>query len=278
MKWLEDGIVDFIISVYNSFFSGISMVYEEAMKTPSTFNGTVWDIVTQFNENAVLPIAWSILTLVLLFELSSLFKRADVKGIDGVYWIGLIFLKIGIAKMVMENMPLIIDTIFALASQIVSNGRQLLLLDEAGITDTTALSDALDRSNIVQLLGYMVQAIIVQIAGTVCTQLSLIVVRLRFIEIYVITAVASIPLAFFVSQEYGIIAKNYIKRLAGLALQVVFIIIVLYIYSIFVAEGTFNATDANPIGGLMSALGYSILMIIALFQTGGWAKSLFGAN
>ena len=228
--WLKNGMVDYIIGVYQGLFNGFNNVYSIAIMSPSAFNKDIWDIVTKFNKTAVLPIAWSILSLFMLLELASLFKRADVKGLDGLYWIMQILLKIMIAKIVMENMTTIIDAIFEVSGAIVNNAH--ITLQSLPKNTTTELSDALSQKNEVELLGYFVCALIVNIGSSICTVLAEIIVKLRFIEIYVFTGIAAIPFATLPSKEYGVIGQNFIKRMCALALHCVFIILVLYIYTV----------------------------------------------
>lgn len=276
MGWLTDGIVEFISSVYSGLFHGFSTLLNMAKLSPEGFNKTLWDAVTTFSHGAVLPVAWSILSLFLLMELAQHFKRSNAKGMESIYWIGLIFLKIAIAKLVMDNMDTIINAIFQIVSTMITNGTQFVVTDK--MVDSNTLSDALEGANIVTLLGYMIESLIIRLGSEMCFLLSKIVIQLRFIEIYVFTAVAPLPFATLPSDEYGQIGKSYIKRMSALAIHALFIVIVLYMYSVLLNGAIFNVTDANVTGAMWEALGYSILCVIALFQTGGWAKSLCQAN
>ena len=76
MDWVKDGIVDFVANTYSSFFSGVTAIVAEAVKSPSTFNSDIWASVTGFNNTVVLPISYTILSLFLLLELHSMMKRA----------------------------------------------------------------------------------------------------------------------------------------------------------------------------------------------------------
>lgn len=277
---IKDGIVNFLVTVYSGFFTGVQDIFAIATASPSEWNdGVLWNAVVDFNTNAVLPIAWTLLGFFLLMELAELMKRSDAKGVESIYWVALILLKIGIAKLVMDNMDIVILAIFEISTNIVSNGGELMNANAGTITaDTSALADGFDKSNIVTLLGYVIIAIILQLAQYVCFILAKLVIYLRFIEVYVFTALCALPFATLPSQEYSSIGKNYIKRMLALSLQVVFIAIVLYCYVILIGSSTVKVSASDPLGGLFNALTYSLLMVIALFQTGGWSKSLTGAN
>ena len=64
--------------------------------------------------------------------------------------------------------------------------------------------------------------------------------------------------------------------MCALALHVIFIVLVLYMYGLLM-KGSMPTIDAsNPMNALYEGFGYTILAVIALFQTGSWSKSLIG--
>lgn len=278
MDWLSDGIVGYIVGVYQGFFTSVTSLIDEAMKTPSSFNGVAWKAVTDFHDNAVLPVAWTLLSLFLLFDLVRIIRKYNAQGMELIYCVSMTLFKIGFAKIIMENGMVIVNGIFGIGTYILSLGKGYISTSANANIDITKLTDALDKTNIVSLLGLMISSFIIDLANKMCNVLSFCVVRLRFIEIYVMTAITSLPLSTLPSEEYKSIGIGYLKRMAGLATHAIFIVIVLYLYSILVTTDMFVGNNVNALDGLLSGLGYSILMVIALFQTGGWAKSVWSAN
>ena len=276
--WLEDGIADAILAIYREIGIGMSSVMADAVKSPSVYNSSAWQAVNKFNDDVVLPIAWTVLSLFLLLELVSLFKRADVRGLDSVYWVCIIILKILLAKLLMENMTTIINAIFDISSNMVSSAQNSFNSTTGGFTisDTAAanLKHAMESENTVGMIGLMIIGYVIKIINSLCTILAKVIVGLRFIEIYVFTSIASLPFATLSSNEYSSIGKNFIKRMIALALHVIFIIIVLYLYGMLASGATIDTSSASNM--LFQALGYSILCVIALFQTGSWSKRLMG--
>lgn len=276
--WLEDGIADAILAIYREIGIGMSSVMADAVKSPSVYNSSAWQAVNKFNDDVVLPIAWTVLSLFLLLELVSLFKRADVRGLDSVYWVCIIILKILLAKLLMENMTTIINAIFDISSNMVSSAQNSFNSTTGGFTisDTAAanLKHVMESENTVGMIGLMIIGYVIKIINSLCTILAKVIVGLRFIEIYVFTSIASLPFATLSSNEYSSIGKNFIKRMIALALHVIFIIIVLYLYGMLASGATIDTSSASNM--LFQALGYSILCVIALFQTGSWSKQLMG--
>lgn len=276
--WLKDNLADVVLGIYSEIGKGMTSVLSDAVKSPSVYNSTAWSSVTKFNSDVVLPIAWTILSLFLLIELVSLFKRADVRGMDSIYWVCIIILKILLAKLLMENMTTIINAIFDISSHMVTSAQSSFSSASDGFTLTNEakanLSLAMSNESVLGMLGLWIIAVLVKVANSVCTVLAKVIVDLRFIEIYVFTAIASLPFATLSSNEYSSIGKNFIKRMIALALHVIFIIVVFFIYGALCNGATVDTTSASNM--LVQALGYSILCVIALFQTGGWSKQLMG--
>ena len=178
----------------------------------------------------------------------------------------------------MENMTTIINAIFDISSNMVSSAQNSFNSTTGGFTisDTAAanLKHAMESENTVGMIGLMIIGYVIKIINSLCTILAKVIVGLRFIEIYVFTSIASLPFATLSSNEYSSIGKNFIKRMIALALHVIFIIIVLYLYGMLASGATIDTSSASNM--LFQALGYSILCVIALFQTGSWSKQLMG--
>ncbi len=242
-------------------------------------DGTLWNAVVKFNDIAVMPIAWILLSMFMMFDMVRVIERSQSKGPDQMMLICQVLLKILIAKVILENGTVIIAAIFEISSFIIAKGKTILPVGKVDIApDTSAFADAFEDANILALLGYFIEGLLLSLAQKITTIIGQVIIQLRFIEIYAFTAVSSLAFSTFPSEEYSQIGKNYIKRLAAAALHVVFICAVLFCYVTILHKISFAGIADNPTGALFSAFGYSILMVIALFQTGGWSKSLTQAN
>lgn len=279
--WLTGSLAERIIQIYESLAVSMSDVSALALKTPKNFNPRLWKAVQEFNAKAVMPVGWALLSLFLLIELASIMKKTDARGMDAIYFISLVLIKVLIAKMIMENMTDIIQMFFDLSSFMLKRAGSLFTVKDASLTlnasTKAAISDAVSKMNIVDCLGTWIEAELIGIAGSICAMIAKLCVVLRFVEIYVFTAIAAVPMATLINEKLGDIGYSYLKRMAALAVHVVFIIIVLYCYMVLVSDKSIF-TSKNVMGSLMGSLGYSILAIVALFQTGNWSKGLFGVH
>lgn len=267
---------------FNELFGGMNELFTLAQVTPMEWmDGEIWNIVVAFNDSVVLPIAWSILSLFLLMELATFFKRSDVKGLDGLYWISMIFLKIAVAKMVMENMHVIIGGIFEVASAIVNSGQSFINTGNGvlsfGNISLNEIEAILSDYSKWQLFETSIFCWLLRIAQFVCSTLCSVVILLRFVEVYAFSSLCALPFSTLPSQEYSQIGKSYIKRMVALALHVVFIIVILFIYVKIMNNQLFVLENGDVLAPMWDVIKYSVLLVIALFQSGSWAKQLTGA-
>jgi uncharacterized membrane protein YczE len=105
-----------------------------------------------------------------------------------------------------------------------------------------------------------------------------VIIAGRMIEIYVQMAIAPIPIATFPNSEMSNIGKNFLKSFAAVCIQGVLIYIVVNMFGLLFGEmgdigGATNFTDS-----LLAAAGYSFVLVIAIYSTGRWAKSICNAS
>lgn len=187
----------------------------------------------------------------------------------------IVILKIMLAKLLMENMTTIINAIFDISSSMVTSAQNQFIGSAKGFTiskeATDNLTNALSKYDTLGMLGVFVTSLLVKIANAVCTILARVIVDLRFIEIYVFTAIAALPFATLASNEYSTIGKNFIKRMIALAIHVIFIVIVLYMYVILANGATISTTDATDMIfqaiRIFSALRYCVISNWKLVKT-----------
>lgn len=126
-------------------------------------------------------------------------------------------------------------------------------------------------------------AFLVNGARLISFMLADVVCKMRLIEIYVFTAVAPIAISTLASKEYQNIGISFIKRLLALGLQGAFIVLVCSMY-VTIVQATLNSMVSGGevsglnIGMMVPLVGYAILLVITIFRTGGWAKSLLQVN
>lgn len=275
--WLTDGIVSLIVNTFTGLVANIEELSILAQKAPSQFNPELWNTVTAFNKTIVLPVAYLVFGCFIMADFIKILTKQNPNGIEAMHMVLVVIIKMVIGEAILTNIPEIIDAIFGIATEMLkSNTLQISNYQ----LNPAEVSDALEQENIVSLIMILIQCGIINVVNMICKIMSTLIIQLRFIEIYIFAGIAALPAAVLTSGNHEIssIGYNFIKRMCALALQVVFIMVCFMMYSAIARGGALTVTDNEVIMNLWSILGNSILLVIALFQTGTWSKSLFGVH
>lgn len=283
--WL-DTMGDQLANIIDSMNGGFSSLFKDLLVSPKDFiNGSIWKISQQISE-IIKPIGWALLILFFLIELTALLKRRDFKDEDALYDLSIIFLKMALAKLAMENLAIIINTIYEIGAYAISllQTKNVTEFNENGLTAASnnleayksGLQDLYNSTKIIGLnkLGAWIVSNVIYLVSMGCQILSKIVIYMRYIEIYIWISIGSLAISTSVSQEYSSIFKNWIKRQAALSIQVILLGVCLVFYVNFVQQQTYEIKFDT----LWLILSAQVLLVMMMFQTGNWAKSIVGAN
>lgn len=242
---------------------------------------SLWNTATGISMNCTAPIAVVFLGIFLSMEIFNLATRTRTEnGIDFVYQILMSVLKMAICIFFIENMSTLILACFQVSGAIIKN---ISYFNTTINYDSQTLIDGVKEhyeSGSFFDWSLLIDYISVWLAKTgaqICAVIAKLVLMIRFIEIYVFTAAAPIAFATLPSSEYSGIGKNFIKRLLALGLQGVMIVICCSLYLTIVNAYVGGANIyilEHPVLGGMQLFGYNLLLVIVLFQTGGWSKQL----
>lgn len=291
MKMLDEffnGLASDIGNVFANYFVSLNDVMKLAQAAPNdAIDGfpsqALWSASKDLSSVIGTGVASVIISLFLFFELAAIFNRTDTKGLDGIYWILMAFLKVAVAITIAKNMSIIILMCFQISSEIIKGMQQTSTFSLLEFNSNDISQELIDYFKDKEAGTILGGYIVAQLANCV-NHASIVIVKLvcqiRFIEIYVFTAVAPLPFCTFCNNEFKHIGISFIKRLLALALQGVFICIVCVFYVQIVNASIGSALDvsSNPTGAMFTMMGYSVLLLIAVFQTGGWSKSLLQVN
>lgn len=268
---------------FSTYFADIDMILALAKAGPSdAVEGfpavALWGAASNMATSVGVGIAASLVALFLFFELGQMFTRSDTKGLDGLYFIFMALFKVSVVILVCKNIPIIIGMCFQIASTATANVADGAFLTEElnkSIDLATPIKEAAEKVDGMGRFGPLLMGFVAKIATTIGSIGAELICKLRFVEIYVFTAIAPIPLCTLASKEYKNIGISYLKRLLALGLQGTFIVIVCGLYVAIVNAAMAPVVEGGDLMNMMSACaGYSILFVIALMQTGGWSKSL----
>ena len=265
IQWITE-LNDKLLSVGQSGYLSIGI---------GSFNATLYGYIKTIMTSVVMPVAYVILALFFVLELYKASIKIDGAGGGSSFGAEMVFkvmFRMVLCKVAVDSSLLFMEAIYNVTLNL-TQGVAGVLGSSAmtGGLDVAALTTQINSMGLGDQLGLFVELVIVKFAVWVIVGLVQVICIARFIEIYVFVAVSPIPIATFPSDDLNTIAKNFLKSFAAVCLQGVFIYIILSFFPML-----FNANilgDTSIFGMLL----YSVILALAVFSSGKWAKSICNA-
>lgn len=271
-----------IINMLEGIFSNITNFAGEssALISPmNTYNEQIFNWSKLILENVMMPVSTTILALFALLELHRASLKMDSMGSSGMpaeIVIKILF-RVAMAKIALDSIPIIMQALYNLTTYLTTRISSFLQVTEITGIDVSQYRDSIEDLDFGQQLGQFSTCFLVKIITWIATKVASIIVSARFIEIYLYFAVSPIPAATFLSDEHSQIGKNFLKSFAAACLQGTLIYIVLSFFPILMGGALADST-AGIDGALSGAMGYSLVLVVSIFSTGKWSKSIVGAS
>lgn len=234
---------------------------------------------------SVKPVASVLLSLFAMMELFKWSTRADTFGISGngvtrVELLGLSLLKIAIIIEFIHNLENIMWGLYEAGTQLMISIQSAAgTINPGGLTSMTIeqMKDLVAAQNygvldrILAYVGLIPVGIIISLTAIAV----MVIFYGRLIEIYVMVALAPIPLSTMVHEEFSQIGKGFLKSFCAVVLQGAVIIIVLSLYSVIINEAMID--QANISAMMWGLAGYGILLVMALVGSSAMSKRILNA-
>ena len=245
-----------------------------------TLNGDglgISPMIQTLSQNVILPIAGIILAYVMCYELIQIIiQKNNLHDVDTWIFFKWIF-KTFIAVLLVSNTWQIVSGVFNLGNQIVQQAAGTISTTVGLDTSAamTQLIDGLQNKNIGELIGLFLSSEFVFLTINLLSLCVFLVVYARIIEIYLVTSLAPIPFATFTNHDWSHVGQNYLKSILALAFQGFLIMVCMGIYAVLLN----NIVFVDDLGAAMwICVGYTALLVYALFKTGSVSKSIFAAH
>ena len=277
--WIKQELIDAILASFNGIFNSVNnQIGEIAVnvgQTPEAWNSDIFDMVRGISDAVVVPIAGIILTFVATYELIQLIiEKNNMKDIDYAVIFKWMF-KTFCAVFILTNTFDIVMAIFDVAQHVINESAGIIIgtfdLDIA-LADLEAM---LADMGMWELIGVWLELNIAGLGIWIMTICIFVITFGRMVEIYLVVSVAPIPLSTMANHEWGQIGSNYLKSLFAVAFQGFLIMICVAIYAVLVQ--TIPAAD-NIHASVWGTMGYTVLLVFALYKTGSLSRQIFSAH
>jgi len=256
-----------------------------ASMLPGGGGASVADFMRGVNRELVIPVAHSILVLVMMVQLIKISQRADASAqmpvVKEVAFLAVFFT---IFTWLIDRSWDICLAIFDVAHNIT-----VAMTVPGGTFDPAALTDTLTGvTGIVNLIPFLLVLLIAFIAAGAAFVLALVITWARALQIYIMMAFAPIPFALLGFEETKSFGVGFLKNFASLCLATTILVMMLQLFPLLVnAAVAFGSVAVPGVDGATSPLGrgeISVLAIVAmclvlifgLAKSGSWAKDILG--
>ena len=278
----------------------VETISTELTTSPDAWQGgKIWQLIEKIAEQVALPVAGTVFTFVVLWELISLLIQPNnLADVDFVSVLMKWFVKTLVAAWFISNSLTLCNCFFGIGASMVSGTTEIITekIDSENkqglkllhfLTDNYGNKDQDDeRGDVSGLIRLTVYTwfidIIIKFIGILVT----IILYSRMISIYLHCAVAPLPLATITNHHLTGIGTGYLKNVFALAMQAVLMMICVAIYGVLVADVfdpySIAVNAANGITAISllnkacwSTVGISILLVYTMFKSEGITKQIF---
>ena len=277
---------DAIVAMLNALSEAAVGNTDDLLLSPEQYNSALYQGAITIHNTAVKPITAIVLSVMFVIMLASSSTRVEGDRELGVRIIAATMFKCALVLVVAQNAVLILNAINSIATTVVSTANSVDVGGTAGVGSQIgdAMRDDIADAGMVKQLGMLVILLIPFIVAEVGGVLATVLVFVRFLQLYMLSAFASLPLAFFGHEDTKQIGVGYLKRYATTALQGVMLIIAVKLYQALLSGWLGNSVHYDGttdmwnfvIGNFGSFLVAPAVLIFLLFGSNSLAKAIVG--
>lgn len=283
---------DGLRSLLNQISQGMDPTISSLLtQTPAGKYPDAYRTVTNIATTAVKPVAMTVLAVVFSLEILHASQSIDQDGTQGVRTITKSLFKIIIVYMAAMNASWLCELITYLIQQIGTGVSRLITLPNTASADdkATKLGDALENSGALGQanLGQQLVAIIMLLIPFLIARLAGLAVQVlivaRFVELLILTAFGSLPIAFLSYDGTKSWGEAYIREYTSCAFSNITLLIGLAVYqpvanSLFAGNKNLGSLSLNEVvfTHWMDLVTVSVLMVALVLISQKASKALFG--
>lgn len=248
-----------------------------------SFSQKLYSYTSNIQSNVFLPIAYTVLAIFFLLELWHAATKTEGQGngaMISVETIIKILLRIVICKTVVDMSPQLFEGIFNLFNGITE---QIQGITGSGsnlknIPGFDEMANKLNEMSFIECIGPFFLCAITLLVVCVAYLAAKVIFMLRFIEIFIYICVSPVPMATLANGEIGQVGKNFLKGFIAVCLQGTFLFLVFAFAPPLINDLLSEGSSSGDVAlSLLSVMAASIILVIGIFSTGRWAKSICNA-
>lgn len=283
-KGIYEGLFEACDSAFSGLFDSLNKHVGDAAttlsKTPQGWSETAYNTVKNVSENAFLPIAASLITVIFCWELIRMVQDSNSMQHITVDKIVVALLKLGLCLLVCSKAFDIVMSFFDLGSKATT-----LLADttEGTFGDGLAFSDlvtppeemtSVSMGNIMSLLWYLIIIWIGRIMIIVAGCIIYVRCVIWFLELLVYSSAAPIPYSTWINKEWSQLGMNYTRKMLSLVFQGPFMLLLFAIYG-----GVLDGISSDDFTvSMVMIIGCGFALCMMMFKVSSISDSIFNAH
>ena len=287
---MKDALKKLVEFLFNGHASSVDSVTKDILD----FSAGTSQVVSDISDFAVMPVALTVLAIVMMVELNRKASHIEADHQTGVKLIAAVIFKYIILVMAVKNSGILLNAIRALVANVM--GDPHLDPEGAGVSvnengaAVSAFQASIDKASSVDQVGMLIFLLIPFLVTLAAKATLMIVVLLRFAEIYMLTAFSPLPFAFLGNDETKSFGTSFLRKYVEVCIHGVCIIVSILIYKgiISVASNAENGSflEVSPIGSddplawlvgnYLPILITPVILMMVVLGSGKIAKAIAG--
>lgn len=241
------------------------------------YHGTMWETVSAVHNLGVKPVTSMILAIMFTMMLARTSASVDGDSQLGAKIVAVTMFKVAMVFLVVQNAMPILGALNQISTDIT---KVITQNPGAGVTCAgDMMKNRVDAMNPMEQVGALLLMFIPFILGAIVFVVPFVLIFSRFFQLYIMSAFASLPLAFLGHEDTKPISIGFLKAFAATALSGTVIVLVMKLYASvnFAGLENFNG-DVLPFitGNFWNMLIAPLLLLFGLVTANGLAKKLVG--
>lgn len=274
-----------LLEVIEALFRDILTFSGDFTQTLSGFSETLYDYTSNIQSNVFLPIAYTMLGIFFLLEMWNAATKTEGQGngaMMSVETILKILLRVVVFTAIVDVAPQLFEGLFNLFNGITEQIQEKIGTANSDVLDGFSgfgeMQTTLNEMGFFECIGPFFLCTITLLVVCIAYISSKVVFMLRFIEIFIYICVSPVPLATLASGEIGQVGKNFLKGFIAICLQGTLLFLVFSFAPPLMGDLLSDGSSSGEVSlSLLSVMTASVVLLIAIFSTGRWAKSICNA-
>lgn len=223
---------DAIVAMLNALSDGTAGNTNDLLLSPADYNHTMWEAAVTINNVAVKPITAVILSIMFMIMLASTASRTEGDRELGVRIVAVTLFKMAMVLIVVQNAVHLLEALNYIGTAIADGAKNANFGGDTGeaVKIGDQAKNAIKDAGMIKQLGMLVILLLPFIVKEVVGVLATVLIFVRFLQLYMLTSFASLPVAFFGHDDTKPMAIGFLKRYGSTVLSGVMIIIAVLLY------------------------------------------------